>query len=360
MRPLHVAGVVLPEEAQRDIYIVGDRLTYDPVTGAETIADRGFVLPGLVDAHCHIGIGRDSRPVESVAAAKDLALEDRHAGVLAIRDAGSPIDYRTLDDDPDVPRLIRCGRHLAPPRRYLPGLAIECTPDELAGRVLEQAAAGTGWVKLVGDWIDRDIGDIGPTFDAAAVNQAVETAHGAGVRVAVHTFGEAAVEALVDAKVDSIEHGCGLDAGLLDRMAAQGTALVPTMVNVEWNFESIAAQAEARFPRFAASMRSAKDRFRDVVRAAFEAGVAIYTGSDAGGAVPHGRLVDEILLLHHAGLPATEAVAAGSWRAREWLGLASLAEGGPADLAVYDADPRLDPRVLSDPRRIVLRGAVVR
>jgi imidazolonepropionase-like amidohydrolase len=55
-----------------------------------------------------------------------------------------------------------------------------------------------------------------------------------------------------------------------------------------------------------------------------------------------------------------DALAAGSWRARAWLGLGGIEEGAPADLVVYDADPRADLQVLRAPSRIVLRGRVVR
>lgn len=53
------------------------------------------------------------------------------------------------------------------------------------------------------------------------------------------------------------------------------------------------------------------------------------------------------------------ALGAGSWRARAWLGFAGIAEGAPADLVVFDSDPRLDLQVLQQPRRVVLRGRVV-
>jgi imidazolonepropionase-like amidohydrolase len=355
----HVRGVVLPDDEERDLFITGDRLTFDAVPGAETIVGRGFVVPGLVDAHCHIGIRPGAVAVERVEDAKELALVNRAAGVLTIRDAGSPLRYETLDDDDDMPRLARAGQHLAPQRRYIPGLGVECAPDELTDRMLEQAKLGNGWVKLVGDWIDRERGDLGPCFDAATVAAAVEAAHGAGVRVAVHTFGEDAVEALVAAGVDSVEHGCGLTTDLLDRMADQGTVLVPTMVNVDRQFESIADQAEAKYPAYAGHMRRLRRSFPEVVRAAHEAGVAIYAGSDAGGGIEHGLVAEEAVLLHQAGLSAADALAAASWAAREWLGFPGLVEGGPADLVVYDTDPRADLGVLRRPGRIVLRGRVV-
>jgi imidazolonepropionase-like amidohydrolase len=106
-------------------------------------------------------------------------------------------------------------------------------------------------------------------------------------------------------------------------------------------------------------MRRLRDRLPDVVRAAHEAGIPIYAGSDAGGGIGHGRVAEEILLLHEAGLSATDALAAGSWGAREWLGLPVLTEGGVADLVVYDADPRADLNATRSTARIVLRGRVL-
>ena len=88
------------------------------------MARGGWLLPGLVDAHCHVGIARGGGHVETLDGLRGQALAERAAGVLALRDCGSPVDTRALDDEPDLPRIIRAGRHLASPRRYLPGLGI--------------------------------------------------------------------------------------------------------------------------------------------------------------------------------------------------------------------------------------------
>jgi len=53
-------------------------------------------------------------------------------------------------------------------------------------------------------------------------------------------------------------------------------------------------------------------------------------------------------------------IAAASWQARSWLGFPGLDEGAPADLVVYDADPRIDLSTVDSPRRMVLRGTVIR
>jgi imidazolonepropionase-like amidohydrolase len=352
----HVRGVVLPEGEVGDLWLVGDRVSREPVAGAVTLAEGGYILPGLVDAHCHIGMRRGGAPIGSLDEARALVAVDRAAGVLAIRDAGSPYPYPELDDDPDVPRLARAGRHVAPVRRYLRDIGVEVEAAGLAAAVRAQAAAGNGWVKLVGDWIERETGDLAPAWDVAAMAAAVAEAHAAGARVATHVFAEESVAALVRAGVDSVEHGTGLSDVDIEEMARRGTALVPTMINVD-TFGDIAASAEAKFPGYAKHMLRLRDGFPAVVAKAHEAGVPIYVGSDAGGGIGHGEAVTEMLLLHErAGMSTVDVLRAGSWGAREWLGFPGLVEGGLADLVVYDEDPRRDLNVLRSPRLIVLRG----
>lgn len=357
--PLHVRGVVLPDDEVRDLWLTADRVSLTPVSGAVTVASRGFVLPGLVDAHCHIGIAPGGSPVGSLDQARGLAATDRDTGVLAIRDAGSPYPYPELDADPGVPRLARAGRHVAPPKRYLRDIGVEVAAAEVPATVRAQAAASNGWVKLVGDWIDRGAGDLAPAWDADTLRAAVEAAHAAGVRAAVHTFSEEAVEIMVRAGVDSVEHGTGLSLDLIDEMARRRTALVPTMINVA-TFDRIAEQAEGKFPGYATHMRALRERFPGVVRAAHEAGVPVYVGTDAGGGIRHGQAAEEMLLLHErAGMPAADVLRAASWGAREWLGFAGLVEGGLPDLVIYDEDPRADLRVVRSPRHIILRGRLL-
>jgi imidazolonepropionase-like amidohydrolase len=357
---LHVRGVLLPDDEARDLWLVGDRVMLEPVPGAETVSDGGFILPGLVDAHCHIGINPGGAPISTVDDARALVAIERDAGVLAIRDAGSPYPYPELDDEPDVPRLARAGRHLAAPKTHLRGIPRECTSEELPAAVAEEARAGNGWVKLVADWLDRGVADLAPTYPPDVLAAAIAVAHAAGARVAAHTFHEDAVATLVRAGVDSVEHGTGMSPDDIDEMARRGIALVPTMINIE-TFGEIADRARTRFPGYAEHMRRLGAGFPAVVRAAYEAGVPIYVGTDAGGGIGHGLAAREMLMLHErGGLSAADALRAASWGARDWLGFPGLVEGGLADLVVFGADPRDDLRVVQAPSRIVLRGRVVR
>ncbi|MEO6511522.1 MAG: amidohydrolase, partial [Nocardioides sp.] len=150
-------GPVLPDGEPRDLYVVDGRITLEPQAGAETSAE-GWLVPGLVDAHCHIGL-EDHGPIPDDES-EVQAIQDRDAGALLIRDAGSAADTRWIHDRDDLPRLIRCGRHLARTRRYVRNYADEVEPSDLPEAAAREARSGDGWIKLVGDWISREDGDL--------------------------------------------------------------------------------------------------------------------------------------------------------------------------------------------------------
>jgi len=347
---------VLPDGEVRDLYVVDGRVTLEPQPGAETVAE-GWIVPGLVDAHCHIGL--DDHGAVPDEEAEGQALEDRDAGALLIRDAGSAADTRWIQKRDDLPRLIRCGRHLARTKRYIRNYADEVEPAELAAAAAREAAAGDGWVKLVGDWISRDEGDLAPSFPAETFAAAIAAAQAQGARVTAHCFGSAVLPGLIEAGIDCIEHGTGLDASLIGAMVDRGTALVPTVMQLD-KFPEYAESGAQRFPTYAATMTDLFTRRRATIMAAYDAGVPLYAGSDGGGVSRHGNLAGEVVAMAGLGMPAEYALGAASWRARDWLGWnPTLDEGAPADLVVYDRDPRDDLTVLHTPARVVLRGAVV-
>ena len=350
---LHLRGVVLPVDEHLDVWVVDGRISTEPVPDAQTVAE-GWILPGLVDAHCHIG-GDANGPVD-VDVQEQQAVAERDAGVLLARDCGVPSDTRWIDERTDLPRIVRAGRHVARSKRYIRNYGVEVEPELLVDTVAEQAKRGDGWVKIVGDWIDRDIGDLGPCWPDDVLAAAVAKAHELGARVTTHVFGEAALPGLLAAGVDCLEHGTGVSDEQIAQMAASGTALVPTLINIE-TFPQIAEQA-SKFPVYAAHMLALHDRVDAMVAAAYDAGVQIFAGTDAGGALAHGRIAEEVRALHRAGLSASDAIGAASWRAREWLGHADLvADGAPADLIVVADDPRKNLDVLGHPTAVILRGS---
>ncbi|MGB9223812.1 metal-dependent hydrolase family protein [Mycobacterium sp.] len=358
---LHVRGRRLPDETPIELWIVDGQVSTEPVANADTVfgaSSQGWVLPGLVDAHCHVGLGDHGEiPLDDAIA---QAQSERNVGALLLRDCGSPTDTRSLDDHDDLPRIIRAGKHLARPKRYASGFAVELEDEsQLPAAVAEQARRGDGWIKLVGDWIDRELGDLAPLWSDDVLKAAIDTAHAHGARVTAHVFSEDALLGLINAGIDCIEHGTGLTDDTIALMLEHGTALVPTLVNIIENFPGI-ADAAKRYPTYAAHMRDLHARGVAQIAAARDAGVPIYAGSDAGTMIEHGRIADEVEALKGIGMSATDALGAACWDARRWLGRPGLDHGASADLVCFSEDPRLGPGVLNRPDLVILRGKVFR
>jgi imidazolonepropionase-like amidohydrolase len=353
-----VRAVLVPDGDPIEAGITADGAwAPEPPAGAEPLPGR-FAVPGLVDAHCHLSLGvdRDGAVVglDATAAASGLAAATA-AGVTAIRDTGGPggVTLRlAAGGDPD--RLQVCGRFLAPRDQYFPGLYEPVPAEDLVAAALAEVAAGARWVKLVGDFPvlgdpDRPPGPPVPTYPVADVRLLVEAVHAAGARVAAHST-TTHVKALVDAGVDSIEHGFALDADDLAVLAARGGAWTPTLCA----FTEAPPTAEddpERFRRY----HEARERLHDLLPTAAGLGITIMTGTDVVGTV-----VREVELLAAYGLPPHAALAAASTAARRFLGLTGPAPGRPVDLVTYEDDPRDDPAVLGRPAAVVAGGVRVR
>ncbi|MDM7832688.1 amidohydrolase family protein [Cellulomonas edaphi] len=357
MTALHLRGTVVLDDDREvgEVWVVGGRLTFTRPSLPTTTLE-GVVLPGLVDVHCHVGLAADGPVADEVAEAQARA--DRDSGVLLVRDAGSPADTAWVHAREDLPRLIRSGRHLALPKRYLRHYGRELSsPSELPAAVREEAARGDGWVKLVADWIDRSLGedaDLTPLWPAEVLREAVDAAHAAGARATAHTFAAESLDDLLDAGIDCLEHATGASPHHIDRIAAAGIPVTATLLQIA-QFPTIADQG-ARFPRFAARMRAMGERRYEHVRDLHDAGVPVLVGTDAGGTLRHGLIAAEALEMTRAGIPAREVVAAASWRTRRWLGVPSIEEGASADVVVYADDPRVEIQALAAPRSVILRG----
>lgn len=357
-QPLHLTGtIVVGDGAELDeCWVVDGRLTLDPpVAPAREI--EGWVLPGLVDVHCHIGLGPQG--AVSTAEAEVQAKADRGSGVLLARDAGSPQDTRWVQDRADLPRLIRAGTHLARPKRYIRNYGRDLEDvTELPAAVAQEAAAGDGWVKIVADWIDRSEGadsDLRPLWPAAVLAEAVAAAHEQGAKVTAHAFSREVIDDLLDAGIDGIEHGTGMSADHIAEAARRRIPVTPTLLQVGY-FAEFAEQAGTKYPVYAARMQAMHERRHEQVRAFHEAGVPLLMGSDAGGTIEHGSLPAELAEVARAGVPVPDVVAAASWQARQLLGVPGIREGASADVVAYPEDPREDIAVLARPSAVILRG----
>lgn len=334
-------ATLLPDGAEPvDLWVLDGRLTAEPEPGAEELPG-GWVLPGLVDAHVHLSIDTSGRGREH--GSPDLIDANRRAhlaaGVLALRDVGA-VPGAVLPEDGSGPRLIRAGRFLAPPGRYVPGIFEGVEQGGLIPAALAEVASGATWVKVVADFpLNYPGGRAEPNYDLETLTALCDAAHAAGARVAAHVTG-AALADTVAAGVDSIEHGIRMDGDSLIALGRLGGAWTPTLGT---DCEML---GEDRFDRLVG-------RLGPLLQRAAELGVTVLAGTDTR---PPGGLVGEVALLQRCGLSPGAALAAASTAARRYLGLPALEPGAPADLVCYPADPRDDPEVLAAPSAVLLRG----
>jgi imidazolonepropionase-like amidohydrolase len=327
----------------------GDRVVSG--TGEQEELPGRYALAGLVDAHAHPTVAVDEHGpflADAEYGAARLA-EYAAGGVTVIRDVGGR-SHVTLGFARAAaaghPVVTAAGRFLAPAKRYFPRMHSPVAPDELAAAIRAEVAAGAAWVKIIGDF--PEWGADGPvpdstaaTYDLDTLRRAVDAAHGAGARVAVHSnlpdSGLAAIGA------DSIEHGIALDHSEIEALGARGGAWTPTLCAVLNNRDSPDPAARKR----AGELR---EQLRDRLPYAVARGVRVLAGSDVVGTI-----ADEIAFLADHGLTTAQAIAAAGSTARDFLGI------HPAgDIVTYDDDPLQDPDVLARPAAVVVRGVRVR
>ena len=310
-----------------------------------------YAVAGLVDAHAHPTVARDADGPYLADGGYGAARLDEYAasGVTVIRDAGGRSEVtlgfaRARADG--RPAVTAAGRFLAPANRYFPRMYSPVAPDELAAAVGAEVAAGAAWVKIIGDF--PEWGDDGPvpestaaTYDLATLRQAVEAAHAAGARVAVHN--NLPDSGLAGIGADSIEHGRALGHADLDALAARGGAWTPTLC-------AALGQRDPADPAVRARIGDLRDRLREFLPYAVGRGVRVLAGTDVVGTI-----AQEIALLAGHGLTPEQAIAAAGSAARGFLGIHP-----DGDIVTYDADPREDPGALARPAAVVIRGVRVR
>ena len=330
-------AVLLPDGEERPLWVSDGSFTSTPVPRAPLLPGR-FALPGLVDAHAHITV-LDREPADAAAGAQNL-LRLRDQGVLLVRDVGAPqsatLDLETQDE---LPTLLAAGRWHAPEGRFYEAYHRPVPAEALVPSALTEMARGATWIKVVADWRTPEL-----SYPIEALRAMIERVHAAGGRVAAHTQWQV-VREIVDAGVDSIEHGCRLDPETLGVMAERGIAWTPTLSAFDQPLGPDARpdQVQRRDEVLA--------NYRTILPIADRLGVTILAGTDTVGTV-----VDEVRQLIAYGLTPLAALRAATPTARRFLGRPSLEAGGPADVITFEDDPREDPDVLRWPVAVVLGG----
>jgi imidazolonepropionase-like amidohydrolase len=189
----------------------------------------------------------------------------------------------------------------------------------------------------------------------------VAEASAAGLAVMAHAQGAEGVKAAVRNGARSIEHGVFLDDEAIELMLANGTWLVPTLHAVQSLLTAI-DESDTYPQAIVDKVHLVAASHQDSIARAHSAGVKIAMGTDCGVG-PHGTNLEELELMHKAGLSALEALHATTGSAAELLRVDStvgrIAPGMRADLVVVDGSPG-DVRELTERLRgVYLDGLAV-
>ncbi len=333
--------------------------------GATVIDLKGrWVLPGYVDAHVHLADLRSAW-----AALASGVTTARSMGVSRYTDVGMRDLHRA--GATDLPDFIPSGYHVRPQP------AEELFLDYPKLIEFRKGFFGAAQVRrLVRANLDRGVGviktmateraglpDTDPrkrVFSEEELAAIVEEARSAGIAVAAHAHGDEGAAAAVRAGVRSIEHGTFLSDETLAMMKARGTYLVPTIATV---VDLVEPGGDYDNPALAIRGRAMLPRVRQTSAHAWKMGVKLVTGTDTGyGPSSVRRIPHEILELAAIGMPAMDAIRAGTSTAAQCLGVAdrtgAIQKGLEADLIVIDRDPLADLTALQDVLLVINNGVV--
>jgi len=333
-------------------------------------ANGRYLLPGLTDAHLHLGLtegnGQITRPLSAYAVKVIGFIEETLAqGFTTVRDAGgldpswAGVVARGMVRGPRIlpsgAFLSQTGGHGDPRPAHvdeaelgiggLVGGAVLCDgPDEMRKAARDQLRRGATQIKVMASG-----GAASPTdpieatqFTVEELRAAVEEARARNTYVLAHAYHAKSIANCVEAGVHSIEHGNLLDEATARAMAKAGAFLVPTMVTYDV-LERFGDQLGlTKFQQ--EKVRLVAAGAKESVRLASEAGVRIAAGSDLLGPMMTQKAREFVLKAEVIG-PMAAIVSATKTNA-ELFGMAdvigTVEEGKQADLVVVDGDPLAD------------------
>lgn len=398
-------AAVVVEGSQVVEVVSADRVPQD--SNAVDEFPDATIVPGLVDAHCHLTLAGDGRTYAQMAADPDemMALAcirnmQRHlaSGVTTLRDNGGRnrvtfVVREAINRGYFLgPRLLLAGRPVTPSSGHFHWCnGVADGTDGVRKAVRELVADGADHIKIMASGGGTAGTEPGyPSYSVEELRAAVDTAHGLGRLTTAHARAKESIARAITAGLDCIEHlhflvpgtvdyGGGIVKGAIEydpraveRILQTGmfvsltlqdpTYVALTTLRTKREHVRLTRQEEARWQgleRFYAVQRNLIGRLlRDGLLP------RIVVSSDAGcGATEFGRLYTALEFAVEAGISPQQALQAVTQTAACACGVADIAGAiapkMPADLLVVAGNPLVDIRALRDVLAVYKDGSAI-
>lgn len=368
--------------------------------------DGRCVLPGFINAHCHLfssgkpikmfrfmaeheALVKRAARLLKTGPGKQLVLRMMannartalHSGVTTVRAMGdlAYLDVKLrkrIDRGQAVgPRILASGDPVVPTGGhggYLGSTAD--SPAEIKKIVRTNIREEVDWIKIIstGGVMDaRRLGEAGqPQMTVEEIATACDIAHRAGVMVATHCESTKGMEEALQGGVDTIEHGAEIPDWMLplfkeNPRALRGyTSLVPTLSAV-MGLATLPIETTQITQMSFENAGIVGRRMIRGLRRAYQAGIPIAMGTDASVPyVPHYEFWKELLYyVHYLGIAPAEAIHLATLATAQMLGIdgdtGSLEVGKSADLQVVAGDPTQDLACLAHVSAVMIRGRLI-
>lgn len=380
--PIERATVVI---ANGRIEAVGAGSSVKAPAGAATIDLSGKTLvPGLINAHGHLGAGNKTLPLREQIL-QQLRLYAQY-GVTTVQSLGDDgVESVKLRDEQARIPLDRA-------RLYTAGAAVVGESVEDARQKIDKVAAMR--INVVKTRMNRlafaDGSRTGsptafrttPDMTPEVYRAVIEQAHKHGLMVAAHLFYLDQAKSLVEAGLDIIAHGIrdqDVDSGFIDMLKRRNVGYIPTLTRDVAVYEFGSTPDYVTDPFFAQGLATYRQdlpevqspAFQEKVRNSSEAqltrkaveqgmrnvkrlvdgGVAVAMGTDSGAVVGRWQGFNEhreMELMVKAGLTPMQALMSATGTAARVLKLDSqlgtIEPGKTADFLVLTANPLTDIR----------------
>ncbi len=349
----------------------------------ETIdATDKWIMPGLIEGHCHLSFGQPNMPGLSIARG---ATSPEFSTIRAARNAQAvlrsgvtsiSIPGGTWFIDVALREAINAGM-IEGPRIYCAGRFIVTygsisdnepswmgTPEHVNGvlansvsemitEVRRQCKHGVDFIKMA----DSTWGDF-QTISKEELEAVVGEAHRRNARVAIHSRGSESTRAAAEAGVDWIMHADLATKEDLEFVVEKGVRIMPTMTFLRHAVE--VGRDFGRSDREVDQVRHNLEGSYSMLEHARALGVKVLCGTDSGNStvMPYGELhANEMeIMVKYGGYTPMEAIVANTKENAFAVGLegelGTIEAGKLADILILDKDPIADISILQKGRHL--------